>query len=318
MGCSMTKLGVDSISQIAKSLPAFGKITEQSVTIGWLDSYLSLYQLPVSSGELDFYCGALEIEQTSIFAAAWEPSQSEGTAIIVHGYLDNLGLYGHLIRHLLDQNLTVVCFDLPGLGLSEGERASIDDFSDYTAVLDGVIALCQDQFTGPFHGFGQSTGGAILLKHLLDNEPDGNYPLQTLNLLAPLLHPQGWRLNRHLLPFLKPFRKSLKRRFGISSHDPDFLAFIRQQDLFQPKTMPLPWFVAADRWAHEFETCNGNDFAVNIIQGTGDTTLDWKYNLKLFKQKLPNMSLHIIDGAYHHMANERQDFRSKIFAAIQL
>ena len=119
----MTQLDLNSVAQIKKSLPAFGKISEHSPQIDWLDSYLSLYNLPVSSNSLSFYCGTVEVNQQSIFSAAWEPSQSTGTAVIVHGYLDNLGLFGHLIDYLLAKNLTVVCFDLPGLGLSEGERA---------------------------------------------------------------------------------------------------------------------------------------------------------------------------------------------------
>lgn len=314
----MTKLDLNSVSQIKKNLPAFGKITEQSLDVDWLDSYLSLYKLPKSTTELDFYCGTLDVNQQSIFTAAWEPKQSKGTAIIVHGYLDNLGLYGHLINYLVAQHLTVVCFDLPGLGLSEGERASISNFADYTSALQAILDLCQKQFTAPLHGLGQSTGGAILLKHLLDNESLGSYPFKTLNLLAPLLHPKGWWLNRHLLPFLRPFRKSLKRRYGISSHDKKFLTFIRQQDVFQPSAMPIPWFVAADKWARDFETGNGSSFAVNLIQGTKDTTLDWKYNLRVFREKLPNMKVNLIDKAYHHMANEAPDIRHQVFDAIDL
>ena len=314
----MTKLDLNSVSQIKKSLPAFGKITEQSQSIDWLDSYLSLYKLPSSTNELSFHCGALEVNQQSIFAAAWEPTQSQGTAIIVHGYLDNLGLFGHLINYLVAQNLTVVCFDLPGLGLSEGESAFIANFADYTAALEAIIDLCQKQFTAPLHGLGQSTGGAILLKHLIDNESAGDYPFETLNLLAPLLHPKGWWLNRHLLPFVRPFRKSLKRRYGQSSHDTDFLTFIRQQDIFQPKTMPILWFVAADKWAREFEACSGSNFAVNLIQGTEDTTLDWEYNLKVFQEKLPNLKVKLIEKAYHHMANEAPEIRDQIFGALDL
>lgn len=314
----MTKLDLNSVAQIKKSLPAFGKISEHSPQIGWLESYLSLYNLPVSSNSLSFYCGTVEVNQQSIFSAAWEPLRPKGTAIIVHGYLDNLGLFGHLIKHLLTKDLTVVCFDLPGLGLSDGESAFIDDFSDYTSALETIINLCQQRFTTPLHGLGQSTGGAILLKHLLDSSPNGDFAFSTLNLLAPLLHPKGWWHNRHLLPLVKPFKKSLKRRFGDSSHDEDFLAFIRQQDVFQPKTMPIPWFVAAEKWARDFEACKGSKFGVNVIQGTGDNTLDWKYNLRVFKQKLPNMRLSIINDACHHMANESEDFRRQIFDAIEL
>ena len=314
----MTNLDLKSAIEIKKSLPEFGKITAPATQIDWLDSYLSLYNLPKRSAELNLYCGKIMVRQQSIFASAWEPAQSKGTAIIVHGYLDNLGLYGHLINYLIGQNLTVVCFDLPGLGLSDGERASIADFSDYTSVLEAVLELCQQQFTAPFHGIGQSTGGAILLKHLLDHDASSGYPFSTLNLLAPLLHPKGWWLNRHVLPLIAPFKKSLKRRFGLSSHDDAFLAFIRQKDIFQPETMPLPWFLAADKWARQCETCDKNSFPVTIIQGTADTTLDWKYNLNVFKNKFPNMRLQLIMDANHHMANESKHLRNEIFDAIGL
>lgn len=311
----MIELCSDSIVELKKKLPAFDLVDHKSLS-PLLSSYIRHYRLPGEQLALNFYLGTLEINQQSIFSAAWEPSASKGTAIIVHGYLDHLGLFSELINHLLDQNFTVVCFDLPGLGLSDGERASIDDFAEYTLVLDHIIKLCQQRFTGPLHSLGQSTGGAILLKHLLDADKNTPYPFASLNLLAPLLHPKGWRFNRHLLPIVAPFRKALKRRFGESSHDTEFLAFLREKDYFQPKVMPLPWFSAAEKWAKQFENCSGSDFPVNIIQGTSDQTLDWKYNLGVFEKKLPQMKLQIIEGAYHHMANEEPSLRKQIFDAM--
>jgi alpha-beta hydrolase superfamily lysophospholipase len=311
----MAEFSLDSIAQLKETLPIFESVDQKTLS-PLLSSYLNHYRLPGKEPELKFYLGTLDINQQKIFSAAWEPSKSKGTAIIVHGYLDHLGLFGPLIKHLLSQDFTVVCFDLPGLGLSDGERASIDDFADYTLVLDRVIALCQQRFVAPLHSLGQSTGGAILLKHLLDADKTRLYPLASLNLLAPLLHPKGWWLNRHLLPIVTPFRKELKRRFGESSHDAEFLAFLREKDFFQPKVMPMQWFAAAENWAKEFETCEGSDFPVNIIQGTADQTLDWKYNLGVFKEKLPHMQLQLIEDAYHHMANEEPKLRKQIYEAM--
>ena len=311
----MLEFNSDSIVELKKTLPVFD-IVDHTTLSPLLSSYTNHYSLPDNEPELNFYLGTLEVNQQSIFAAAWEPPTAKGTAIIVHGYLDHLGLFSPLIKHLLDQDLTVVCFDLPGLGLSDGERASIDDFADYTLVLDHIVKLCQQRFTGPLHSLGQSTGGAILLKHLLDADKNASYPFASLNLLAPLLHPKGWWLNRHLLPIVTPFRKALKRRFGESSHDKDFLTFLREKDFFQPKVMPLPWFGAAEKWAKEFEACDGSDYPVNIIQGTSDQTLDWKYNLEVFADKLPQMQLQIIENAYHHMANEETGLRKQIFEAM--
>lgn len=311
----MLEFKSDSVVELKKTLPVFDIVDHQTLS-PLLSSYVNHYSLPSKESKLNFYLGTLEVNQQSIFAAAWEPPASKGTAIIVHGYLDHLGLFSPLINHLLDQGLTVVCFDLPGLGLSDGERASIDDFADYTLVLDHIVKLCQQRFAKPLHSLGQSTGGAILLKHLLDADKNTPYPFVSLNLLAPLLHPKGWWLNRHLLPFVTPFRKALKRRFGESSHDAEFLAFLREKDFLQPKVMPMQWFAAAENWAKEFEACNGSDYPVNIIQGTSDQTLDWKYNLAVFKEKLPQMQLQLIEDAYHHMANEEPKLRKQIFEAM--
>lgn len=311
----MLEFSSDSIVELRKTLPVFDIVDDQGVT-PLLLSYINHYSLPSKKSELNFYLGTLDVNQQSIFAAAWEPPISKGTAIIVHGYLDHLGLFSPLINYLLDQEFTVVCFDLPGLGLSDGERASIEDFAEYTLVLDHMIKLCQQRFTGPLHSLGQSTGGAILLKHLLDADKNTPYPFASLNLLAPLLHPKGWWLNRHLLPIVTPFRKALKRRFGESSHDAEFLAFLREKDFFQPKEMPMQWFAAAENWAKQFEVCDGSNYPVNIIQGTSDQTLDWKYNLEVFEKKLPNRQLQIIENAYHHMANEEPKLRKQIFEAM--
>ena len=311
----MLEFNSDSIVELKTTLPVFD-IVDYSTLNPLLLSYTNHYNLPGQEPELNFYLGTLEVSQQSIFAAAWEPPVSKGTAIVVHGYLDHLGLFSPLINYLLGQDLTVVCFDLPGLGLSDGERASIDDFADYTLVLDHIVKLCQQRFAEPLHSLGQSTGGAILLKYLLDADKNAPYPFASLNLLAPLLHPKGWWLNRHLLPIVTPFRKALKRRFGESSHDTEFLAFLREKDFFQPKEMPVQWFVAAENWAKEFEACDGSNYPVNIIQGTSDQTLDWKYNLEVFAEKLPQMQLQIIEDAYHHMANEEPSLRKQIFEAM--
>ncbi|MEB3734885.1 alpha/beta hydrolase [Halopseudomonas pachastrellae] len=54
-------------------------------------------------------------------------------AITIH-----MGLYRHLIQWGAGAAYAVLAFDLPGHGLSSGERASIDCFLRYQKVLDGV------------------------------------------------------------------------------------------------------------------------------------------------------------------------------------
>ena len=70
-------------------------------------------------------------------------------------------------------------------------------------------------------------------------------------------------------------------------------------------------------WVVEIEHCLENDFAINVIQGDRDSTLDWRHNMKLLQRKFPNLSLQMIAGAGHHMVNEAPTLREKIFAALK-
>ncbi len=283
-----------------------------------LRQYLNFYQLPIPHNCLNLYAGTISVQQQQIVTMAWEPENCLGSVIVVHGYTDHTGLFNHLIQHLLDLQLRVICFDLPGHGLSTGEPGFILDYADYVRVLKRVIGISQTMFDGPLHAVGQSMGGAILLKQLFEQESSLSYPFSSLNLLAPLLQPKNWGINRWLFLLTRPFRKTLKRVLRPSSFDQEFLTFLRDRDPFQPRVLPSEWVTALDRWVQECKRSNGSDFAVNVIQGSGDKTLDWAYNISVFKTLLPNMSLHIIDSANHHMVNEIEPLRTKIFAALQL
>jgi lysophospholipase len=249
---------------------------------------------------------------------AWRPAISLGTVIVVHGYMDHIGLYGHLIRHLLARQLTVVCLDLKGHGLSSGAACSITDFGDYVAQVQSVIALCQEHFAGSLHGVGQSMGGAVLMKHCLIQSGNEDYPFASLNLLAPLLHPWGWKKSRRLYYFSRWFVKSIKRVFRPSSWDTEFLAFLRDQDPLQPTRVPLDWVGAMDQWISEFAQSGKMDYPVHIIQGDNDKTLDWEYNLNQFRLKFNALQVSIIKRANHHLVNEEETLRDSIFAKIKL
>jgi len=314
----MATLDLLTLSELKKSLTAFNPSVSQQKPSAALQTYLNFYNLPTLSDQLSLAVGTIVVNQSPIFAAAWQPPKSVGTALVVHGYMDHLGLYNHLIDFLISRNLTVVCFDLPGHGLSAGEAAFIEDFADYSCVLESLIGVCQQYFPAPLHALGQSMGGAILLKHLIDSQSATDCPFKTINLLAPLLRPKAWSINQWLLTFIRPFRKSVKRAFSRNSYDQNFLNFLRYKDPLQARAIPLPWLDAAGKWVREFEISKGSDFPINLIQGNADKTLNWQYNIEVFKHKLPNINLHMVGRANHHLVNEIQPLRAKILEAIEL
>ena len=306
-----------TLGHLRMAMPLFNDaMLKTSTPIDLLTDYLQFYQLPLATPNLKLTAGTTEDHQTVIMS--WEPTISLGTVIIVHGYMDHTGLYGHLIRHLLGRQLTVVCLDLKGHGLSSGAACSITDFSDYVTQVKSVITLCQAHFAGPLHGIGQSMGGSVLMKHCLNQSAHNAYPFTSLTLLAPLLQPADWKKNRRLYYFSRWFVKSIKRVFRPSSRDIEFLAFLREQDPLQPTRVPLDWVGAMDQWISEFAQANKVDYPVHIIQGDNDKTLDWKYNLSQFRLTFNALQVTIIKRANHHLVNEEEALRESIFAKIEL
>lgn len=305
------------IDQLLSSLPRveYSKLEPVQPNLH-LQQYLAFYHLPEGDKNLTLHAGIIPIQDEQLVVMAWEPSTSKETAVIVHGYLDHIGLYSHLIKHLLDRQFTVVCFDLPGHGLSTGAKGHIHTFDSYVDALGQVLDIARTMFSGPLHGIGQSTGGAILAKHLLDHQQPG-YPFTSLNLLAPLLHPKHWWWNRWVFKLTGRFRQSIKRSFRSNSSDHNFLYFLRYVDPFQPLQLPLTWVGAMAEWIDELETAENNLFPINLIQGDCDTTLDWRYNLNIYRKAFPAMSIHIVKRAGHHLVNESKPLRDQVFAALQ-
>ena len=57
---------------------------------------------------------------------------------------------------------------------------------------------------------------------------------------------------------------------------------------------------------------------MKLIQGSADKTLEWQKNTAVFKDKLGNLDVSLIDLANHHMVNEVESLRWDIFSAIDI
>ena len=130
----------------------------------------------------------------------------------------------------------------------------------------------------PWHLCGQSTGGAIVIDHVLNH--GANSPAQgQVILLAPLVRPRAWGWSQLSYYLLRPFVKAIARRFSENSNDPDFLPFL-QADPLQPLTLCRP-----RGWARWRAGSTASKHAPKsprrplIVQGQADMTVDWQHNL---------------------------------------
>lgn len=251
----------------------------------------------------------------------WLPESPKGTLVVVHGYYDHVGVFEHPIRFALENNFAVLAFDLPGHGLSSGEPAVIDSFNEYGDVLAEILQQSAAIMPQPLYALGQSTGCAVLLNYLwrYASERNAIEKFSKLALCSPLVLPRGWRgvhMGRYVYAVLRHFVRRIGRSFGMSSHDPVFNEFLHYQDPLQAKHLPLRWIGAMKQWHEMVLGFVPLQKPVLIVQGTGDMTVDWKYNLPLLEQKIPNAKIVFVADAGHQLVNESDVYRKQVFAAI--
>ena len=245
----------------------------------------------------------------------WPDAAPVATLFLIHGFYDHMGLYRHVVEWGLNRGFVVIACDLPGHGLSSGERASIDDFAQYQATLQGLFIEAQSlQLPQPWHLCGQSTGGAIVLDHLLHYGEQSPAQGQAI-LLSPLVRPRDWGWSKFSYYLLRPFVKGIARRFSENSNDPDFLPFL-QADPLQPVRLPTAWVGALARWIPRIEGASPSTRLPLVIQGQDDKTVDWQHNLEVLKAKFNQPQVLLLPGARHHLANETAEIREQYLAFL--
>jgi alpha-beta hydrolase superfamily lysophospholipase len=241
-----------------------------------------------------------------------------GTCILLHGYFDHAGLYAHLIEYCLRQGYCVMIWDLPGHGLSSGPQASIHSFEDYTDVLAAVLEHFGERLPHPLMAIGQSTGAAVLMSWAFRKCISASRcPFERMVLLAPLVRPLGWGRNRAAYHLLRPFRASVRRKRMRNSGDEAFLERVASDPL-QSEVLPLKWVGAMRGWIRAFPEFPVTDFAPLVIQGDQDTTVDWKRNLPLIREKFPQARILMMSGARHHLVNETTELRGQVFELMEI
>jgi alpha-beta hydrolase superfamily lysophospholipase len=287
-------------------------------------AYLNAYQINFANefAHISHGFGCVKSAGFRIATHYWIPENAKGTLVVVHGYYDHVGVFAHPIRFALEHNFAVLAFDLPGHGLSSGEPAVIDSFNEYGDVLADILQRSAAILPQPLYALGQSTGCAVLLNYLwrfaLTENALNRFAKMTL--CSPLVLPRGWRgvfMGQYVYAVLRHFIRRIGRGFGESSHDPAFMEFLQYQDPLQAKYLPLRWVGAMKAWHQMVLDASPLLQDCLIVQGTGDMTVDWKYNLPLLEQKLPNVKLTYIDGAGHQLVNESDFYRKQVFASVE-
>lgn len=305
-------------TQLRASLQPFEK-TEAMVFDEQQTAYATFYGINFADqfDRLQHRIGYFDAGEYRVVLQSFLPLNPKGTIFVLHGYYDHVGIFGKVMKYVLEQGFAVVIYDLPGHGLSSGPIAAIGSFYEYQVVLKTCIDIIRGQFPEPWHVIGQSTGAAVIIDYLLSGQFSAtSSPFKKIVLLAPLVRPTHWRFNRGLYHAVSPFKDYIQRKFAVNTSDIEFLRFLQEEDPLQSKKISSKFVGAMIDYIARVDKAEPVAISPLIIQGDLDGTVDFRRNIPLLVQKFLDPKIVIVEGARHQVVNESKTLRTVVFDHI--
>ena len=265
-----------------------------------LSPYLSSYGLDKLSPSLGWL-------NDTVLGWRFEATQPRASLVLVPGYLDHMGTFASLITQLVNLGFNVYSFDLPGQGLSRGQRARVDSFDEYHQSLLDLLAQVPEDL--PRFCVAQSTGCCALMRHW---QLHGGVPFEQVAWLNPLVRPFGWDTLQYPFKVLRFFVRYVYRRKGVGTHDPAFNQQL-EDDAMQSRVIPVAWLEAMNEFKDSVLAMPPvRSENLTIFQGTEEFTVDGPWNTELLQRRFLGSRLILIEGARHHLANETTPYRAPV------
>lgn len=254
----------------------------------------------------DFFTGA---RGARIYYQCWLPQgEAIASAVIIHGLAEHSGRYMNLVGRFVPSGYAVYALDHFGHGKSEGPRAYVPHFEDYTDSLGTFVSMVGKwQPDKPLVLVGHSMGGLIGAVYLIDGQ---RVPAAAV-LSSPLVKPHDSvpPVLALLVKVLSSFMPRL-RLVGLDatgvSRDREFVRAYREDPLVFNGKMTV-------RLAAELGKAMGRVAAeagriqcpLLIVQGGGDLLVDPGGARMLYeKAGSADKTLKVYDGLYHEVFNE--------------
>jgi lysophospholipase len=244
----------------------------------------------------------------NIHWTSWEPADREsagGIIVVVHGFGEHSGRYGHVAERLTRDGWAVFALDHHGHGRSEGPRGRIS-FPEALADIDHLVDLAVERHPGlPVFMLGHSMGGALALRYTLAHRDR----LAGLILSGPLVQVEGRpvaQLLGRVLGRLVPSLPLARLDPNLVSRDPDVVqAYVEDPLVFH---QPLPAATVSEFLRHAATLPAEVDrirLPTLLMYGTEDG-LCAPQGAVLVSQRIgaTDLTTKPYDGLYHEILNE--------------
>lgn len=158
----------------------------------------------------------------TLFTRHWAPDlPTVAHLFLVHGVHEHSGRYAYVASHLMQNGIEVHALDLRGHGQSEGPRAMVGSFAEYSDdVVLALMPVLERAGDAPVFLMGHSMGGLVVSRMVVDH---GIGELAGLILSSPALAVDAPAPLRALAPVLARWVPRLRVSgvdLSILSHDP--------------------------------------------------------------------------------------------------
>ncbi|MBQ7651638.1 MAG: alpha/beta hydrolase [Victivallales bacterium] len=275
-----------------------------------VEQYCKAYGLELGDARAQIF--SMNVNGCNTACYVFKPQKPKACVLLVHGYLDHAMAWRKLIPRLLKEGYVVFLYDLPGHGFSDGARADIGDFGEYSGQLAQVMEFASRY--GRLHTVAHSTGAGILADMLMHDTSHADM-LDSAVLIAPLLHSAHWGLSRMAVEILP--LASVRRTFRKNSSDASFMEF-QKADPLQHDRIPVSWTNANAAWSKKMSASSSVYDGDNVlfIQGDKDKVVDWKYNMKFYRQRFPKAKMLMLEKGRHQLMNEAPEIVGRLESDI--
>lgn len=280
--------------------------------------------------------------------------ERKGVALLIHGYRAHGGHFAPFAELVADSGWDCYLLDLPGHGLSEGERFGIRDFDDYgRATLAAIEAIREleakrgdvgsltydvDSLTGdgaaseaergepPFVLIGHSTGcSAIIEAYRLRAAQGGLPPADGVVFAAPLVDMPNRRIRGALnavagerLLELPGFAASPALIGPGVACNPAYREFIARGDPLSDWVYHTSWLNSYLEWYDGLVESRPIVFEgpALVVQGTGDTVVDWRGSQELLDRMLPARDTRFYESYSHTILNAAPERLARVFSDV--
>ena len=258
-----------------------------------------------------------------IFYRNYQANNTRAGVVIAHGLGEHSGRYSNIIGTSLLRGISIWALDHRGHGQSDGPRGHVLAFEEYLNDLSTIVQLAERELPAGMKCFllGHSMGGLIALNFALrfPEMIDGvivSSPTLGIAVKVPAFKGFFGKVMSSIWPSLL-----LRNEIDVSkiSHDEEVVrAYVED---------PLVHDRVSTRWFTEFlsamEEANqsASKLAVpTLIQAAGEDYLANTNDSKLFFEKmtLNDRTLHVYDGLYHEIYNEREGQRAKVLHDLEV